>query len=84
VHVVGIEAATASYDGSTPPSVEYVFTLACAGASHAECALGGQPGDSCTVSPNTCDGPHQLCQAAAIGSNAGTCARTDVATSDGG
>lgn len=83
VHVVGIEAAPASYDGSTLPSVEYAFTLACANASHAACALGGQPGDSCTVSPETCDGPHQRCQAAATGSNAGTCVRTDLATPGG-
>jgi hypothetical protein len=79
VHLVAFEAAASSYPGGISPSVSASLDITCAAGNHAECALGGEPGDSCIVSPATCDGPVTWCfSPEGQCSNAGTCQRIDI------
>jgi hypothetical protein len=79
VHLVGVEADPASYDDSASPAVEFIDHLVCDAGTHDHCAVAAQPGEACTISPLTCDGPFQGCIAPdGECGNTGTCQRSDV------
>jgi hypothetical protein len=79
IHVVAIEASPSSYPSGVSPAVSTSLDLTCATGDHADCALGGEPGDSCTVSPASCDGPVTWCfSPLGACSNHGTCQRIDI------
>jgi hypothetical protein len=79
IHVVAYEAASSSYPSGISPAVSASLDLTCATGHHADCALGGEPGDSCTVSPASCDGPVTWCfSPEGACSNHGKCQRIDI------
>jgi hypothetical protein len=79
VHVVAYEASPSSYPSGISPAVSASLDLTCATGHHADCALGGEPGDSCTISPASCDGPITWCfSAEGACTNDGKCQRLDI------
>jgi hypothetical protein len=78
LHVLAVEADPSSYDTSISPAVSFTYDVTCAAGDHSACALGAQPGESCTVSPASCDGPFAWCfSPEGACTNTGTCIRTD-------
>jgi len=79
IYFVGVEASADSYDQSLSPSVSFTFDLACDASSHDACAAFAQPGDACTISPDSCEAPYAACIAASgTCAPTGTCQRLDM------